>query len=100
MARWQNDDTGIAILGLTTDQDGDFWALPELLPDCLHACDPGKPYQKGAVEYKNQLILKYIPKGKSLRDLARARLDWIADEPNQRPGNRLDGLAQPSYHLA
>ena len=46
MARWQDDDTGISILSLTTDQGCGFSALPELLPNCLYVCEPGKPYQK------------------------------------------------------
>ena len=78
MARWQHDDTGISILSLTTDQGCEFSALPELLPDCLYACDPGKPYQKGHVEYMNKLIRQYIPKGKSLCNITQAKLNWIA----------------------
>lgn len=92
MARWQHDDTGIPILSLTTDQGYEFSALPELLPDRLYACDPGKPYQKGAVEHMNKLIRQYIPKGKSLRNLSQAKLDWIAKELNQRPRKRLSWI--------
>ncbi len=93
MARWQHDDTGIPILSLTTDQGCEFSALPELLPDCLYACDPGKPYQKGQVEYMNKLIRQYIPKGKSLRNITQAKLNWIANELNQRPRKRLGWLS-------
>ena len=50
-------------------QGCEFSALPELLPDCLYACDPGKPYQKGQVEYMNKLIRQCIPKGISLRNI-------------------------------
>ncbi len=89
MARWQYDDTGIPMLSLTTDQGVEFSALPALLPDRLYACDPGKPYQKGAVEHMNKLIRQYIPKGKSLRHVTQARLDWIANELNHRPRKRL-----------
>ena len=53
-------------------------ALPELLPDCLYACDPRKPYQKGQVEYMNKLIRQYIPKGISLRNITQAKLNCIA----------------------
>gem|GEM_PF-666650 len=99
MARWQDDATGIPMLSLTTDQGYEFSALPELLPDCLYACDPGKPYQKGAVENMNKLIRQYIPKGKSLRHITQAKLDWIANELNQRIRKRL-GWMSPAALLS
>ena len=89
MAQWQKDKTGIPILSLTTDQGIEFSALPALLPDRLYACDPGKPYQKGAVENMNKLIRQYISKGSSLRHLTQAKLNWIANQLNQRPRKRL-----------
>jgi transposase, IS30 family len=89
IAGWQQDGTGIPILSLTTDQGYEFSALPELLPDCLYACDAGKPYQKGQVEHMNKLIRQYIPKGKSLRHCTQAKLDWVANELNNRPRKRL-----------
>ena len=88
-ARWQQDDTGISILSRTTDQGCEFSALPGLLPDCLYACDPEKPSRKGQVGYMNKLIRQYIPKGKSLRNITQAKLDWIANElksPRKRLG--------------
>ena len=88
MARWLSDP-GIPILSLTTDQGYEFSALPELLPGRLYACDPGKPYQKGAVENMNKLIRQYIPKGKSLRHVTQTTLDWIAEQLNNRIRYRL-----------
>jgi len=99
IARWQNDATGIPMLSVTTDQGYEFSALPKLLPDCLYACDPGKPYQKGAVENMNKLIRQYIPKGKSLRYITQAKLDWIANELNQRIRKRL-GWKSPAALLS
>lgn len=99
MARWQHDDTGIPILTLTTDQGCEFSALPELLPGRLYACDPGKPYQKGQVEHMNKLIRQYIPKGMSLRNMTQAKLNWIANELNQRPRKRL-GWLRPATLLS
>jgi transposase, IS30 family len=99
IARWQQDDTGIPMLSLTTDQGYEFSALPELLPGCLYACDPGKPYQKGAVEHMNKLIRQYIPKGTSLRNMTQTKLDWIANELNQRPRKRL-GWNSPAKLLS
>jgi len=59
----------------------------------LYACDPGKPYQKGAVENMNKLIRQYIPKSKSLRHITQAKLDWIANELNHRIRKRLGWLS-------
>ena len=88
MARWLSD-LRIPILSLTTDQGCEFSALPELIKGCLYACEPGKPYQKGAVEHMNKLIRQYIPKGKSLRKLTQAKLNWVAEELNNRIRYRL-----------
>jgi len=88
MARWLTDPR-IPVHSLTTDQGYEFSALPALLPGRIYACDPGKPYQKGAVENMNKLIRQYIPKGKSLRKLTQAKLDWIANELNNRIRYRL-----------
>jgi len=91
-------DTRIPLLTLTCDQGYEFAHLPELLPGRLYACDPGKPYQKGAVENINGLIRQYLPKGKSLRHVKQARLDRIAKELNDRPRKRL-GWKSPAQVL-
>jgi transposase, IS30 family len=87
--RWLNESPHLPLLTLTTDQGYEFSDLPELLPDRLYACDPGKPYQKGQVENVNKLIRQYIPKGVSLRKITQAYLDWVANEINLRPRKRL-----------
>jgi len=94
---WMTDPR-IPILTLTCDQGYEFAHLPDLLPNRLYACDPGKPYQKGAVENINGLIRQYLPKGKSLRHVTQARLDRIADELNNRPRKRL-GWKSPAQVL-
>jgi len=91
-------DTRIPLLTLTCDQGYEFAHLPELLPNRLYACDPGKPYQKGAVENLNGLIRQYLPKGKSLRHVTQAQLHRIADELNNRPRKRL-GWKSPAQVL-
>ena len=98
MAGRQHDDAGISILSLTTDQGCEFSALPAFLPDCLYPCDPHKPSQKGQVGYMNKLIRQYIPKGKSLRNITQAKLNWIANELNTGPENGLAGSAPPSCY--
>lgn len=85
---WMTDPR-IPLLTLTCDQGYEFAHLPELLPGRLYACDPGKPYQKGAVENINGLIRQYLPKGKSLRHVTQAKLNRIAGELNNRPRKRL-----------
>ena len=91
-------DTRIPLLTLTCDQGYEFAHLPELLPDRLYACDPGKPYQKGQVENINGLIRQYLPKGKSLRHVTQPQLDRIAKELNNRPRKRL-GWKSPARVL-
>lgn len=96
--RWLADSR-IPLLTLTCDQGYEFAHLPDLLPDRLYACDPGKPYQKGAVENINGLIRQYLPKGKSLRHVTQAKLDRIANELNNRPRKRL-GWKSPAQVLS
>lgn len=88
-AGWQADRSGIPMLSVTSDQGYEFGKLPALLPDRIYVCDPGKPYQKGQVEYVNKLIRQYIPKGMSLRGITQAKLDWIAARINARVRKRL-----------
>ena len=98
MAQWLTDPR-IPIHSLTTDQGYEFSALPALLPGRIYACDPGKPYQKGGVENMNKLIRQYIRKGQSLEKLTQARLDWIANELNNRIRYRL-GWESPAELLS
>jgi transposase, IS30 family len=86
--RWQRD-ARIPMLTVTSDQGNEFNHLSTLLPDNFYVCDPGKPYQKGAVENMNKLIRQYIPKGASLKRYTQAMLNKIADELNDRPRRRL-----------
>ena len=41
----------------------------------------------------NKPIRQYIPKGISLRNITRAKLNWIASELNNRPRKRLGWLS-------
>jgi transposase, IS30 family len=95
--RWQRDER-IPMLTVTSDQGNEFNHLSNLLPDNFYVCDPGKPYQKGAVENINKLIRQYIPKGVSLAPYTQAMLDQIADELNNRVRKRL-GWKSPKQLL-
>jgi IS30 family transposase len=97
--RWLSQSSALPVLTVTTDQGYEFSALPELLPGRLYACDPGKPYQKGQIEYANKLIRQYIPKGTSLRYMTQTKLDRIANEINHRVLKRL-GWKSPAKLLA
>lgn len=96
--RWLADER-LPIFTITTDQGSEFAGLPALFPDNLYACDPGKPYQKGAVENMNGLIRQYLPKGQSLKRVTHARLTYIANELNNRPRKRL-GYKTPAQLLS
>ena len=98
LEQWMKDPR-IPVRTLTVDQGYEFANVPKLLPGRLYACDPGKPYQKGAVENINGLIRQYLPKGKSLRNVTQARLNWIANELNNRPRKRL-GWKSPAQVLS
>ena len=41
----------------------------------------------------NKPVRQYIPKGISLRNIAQAKLDWIANELNNRPRKQLGRLS-------
>jgi IS30 family transposase len=97
-AGWQSDQSGIPLLSVTTDQGYEFGKLPALLPNRVYVCDPGRPYQKGQVEQVNKLIRQYIPKGRSLRGITQAKLDWIASRLNARVRKR-HGWKSPAQVL-
>ena len=96
--RWLTDER-LPILTITTDQGSEFAGLPTLFPHNLFACDPGKPYQKGAVENMNGLIRQYLPKGQSLQRVTQTQLNYIANELNNRPRKRL-GYKTPAQLLS
>lgn len=95
--RWLRDER-IPMLTVTSDQGNEFNHLPRLLPNNFYVCDPGKPYQKGAVENINKLIRQYIPKGVSLKRYTQADLNKIANELNDRVRKRL-GWKSPKQLL-
>jgi transposase, IS30 family len=84
VAAWSTQ-AQVPLCTLTCDQGSEFTHLPLLLPGRLYVCEPGKPYQKGAIENLMGLLRQYLPKGKSLKGLTQAKLDKIADELNHRP---------------
>ena len=96
-AKWRADER-ILMLTVTSDQGSEFNHVAKLMPDNFYVCDPGKPYQKGAVENMNKLIRQYIPKGVSLKPYTQSMLNKIADELNNRVRKRL-GWKSPKQLL-
>ncbi|MGJ9372563.1 IS30 family transposase [Nesterenkonia sp. CF4.4] len=57
-------------------------------------CDPHPPWQRGINENTNRLLRQYFPKGTDLGIHSEAKLDWLAQELNNRPRKRL-GFQKP-----
>ena len=64
----------------------------------VYFCDPHSPWQRAACENTNGLIRQYLPKGTDLSVHSQEQLDFIADEINNRPRNRL-GRPSPLQRL-
>lgn len=50
---------------------------------------PYHSWERGTNENTNGLIRQYLPKGMSLKELTQAQCNWIANELNNRPRERL-----------
>lgn len=55
------------------------------LPVDIYFADPYAPYQRGTNENTNGLIRRYLPKGKSFKELTQRQLDAIVKQLNNRP---------------
>lgn len=51
----------------------------------VYFADPYSAYQRGTNENTNGLIRRYLPKGKSFKDLTQQQLDLIVEQLNNRP---------------
>lgn len=52
-------------------------------------CDPGKPYQKGALENNHELIRRVLPKGKSFDHLGQSDINLMMNHINSYSRERL-----------
>ena len=56
----------------------------------LFYCDPGSPYQKGAIEVNHELIRRIIPKGKSLDEFTQEDIFLMMDHINSYKRKKLN----------
>lgn len=59
---------------------------------------PYRSWERGSNENTNGLVRQYLPKGTCLKDLTQAQCNWIANELNNRPRERL-GFRTPAEAL-
>ena len=72
-----------------TDRGSEFSnpRMIEMTPDGLKRtsvfyCDPGAPYQKGAIENNHELVRRILPKGHSFDKLTQADIDRMMNHIN------------------
>ena len=82
---------------LTVDNGSEFQDCEGLEHDSngnkqltVYYCHPFSSCERGSNERNNRIIRRYLPKGKSLRDVTQSQCDRIADSINDMPRKILD----------
>ncbi|MCT3302416.1 hypothetical protein C6Y11_10665 [Lactiplantibacillus pentosus] len=70
---------------LTFDNGSEFADLSKVQGTTVYFAHPYSPWERGTNENQNQLIRKFIPKGKSMKSLTLPVIQAIQDALNQRP---------------
>jgi len=81
------------LLTLTLDNGKENACHRELHEDIgldVFFADPGRPWQKGAIESIFGLLRQYIPKQADISTISQRELDRYVDDLNNRPRKRLD----------
>jgi len=82
-------DRPVSWIKTITFDNGTEFAAHELisqeLPLDVYFADPYSSYQRGTNENTNGLIRRYLPKGRSFKELTQCRLDAIVNQLNNRP---------------
>ena len=77
------------------DRFHDYERVERLTGVKFYFANPYHSWERGTNENTNGLIRQYIPKGMCLRSLTQTQCDWIANELNNRPRERL-GFKTPA----
>lgn len=72
------------IRSLTTDNGSEF-ARHQTYPVDTYFCEPGKPWQKGAIEHFNGMLRRRLDYRISMEEITQEFLDEIVDEINNMP---------------
>ena len=76
----------------TMDNGSEFANHGELKNEGIatYFCDPGSPWQKGAVEQANKMIRRFIPFKLNFKEITQKKLDTVAEIINNTPRKSLN----------
>jgi IS30 family transposase len=90
-----------AVNSVTCDNGKEFSGhvqITDKLSIPVYFCDPGAPWQKGAVENMNKMLRRFLPFSLNAREISQEKLDWVADALNNTPRAILGFLTPLEAH--
>jgi transposase, IS30 family len=90
--KFANKKSKHPIASMTLDNGNEFANHAELGID-IYFCDPGSPWQKGAIENVNGILRRYIDYKLDINNIDQQMLDSVADTINNRPRKILGFLS-------